>query len=328
MSLSQIAQQVGVSTSTVTRYVRGELKVAPATARRIDRALAENGHPAAARTTTVSTIGLVVRSLDNPYFSSLADAVVDAAVEDGIDVLTSLTGSSAARERKSVERLAQLPHLGGIIYLGMHSTNEAFTGRVGGDLPVVLLDEYVNSRGTNVAQVTADSFGGAYQATAHLIGLGHTAIAHLGGPRGLHTADQREAGYRAALADRGIEPDERLIVRGTFTSDFGSNVFAHLSAAGRQPTAVFCASDIIAIGVLEAARQAGIAVPETLSVIGCDGITVGEWLTPRLTTVAQPTTMLARQAVDELVGIATGAAPTTRTLPMTLKLRASTAPPA
>lgn len=327
MSLSRVAQQVGVSTSTVSRYVRGELKVSPPTARKIDRALAENGHVAPDRSRPLDAIGLVVPALDNPYFATLADAVVDAAAEDGIEVFTALTGSSALRERNSVERLAQVPHLGGIIYLGMHSTNEAFTGRIGEDLPVVLLDEYVAARGASVAQVTADSFGGAYQATAHLIGLGHRIIAHLGGPVGLQTADQREAGFRAALADHSVPAADDAIFRGAYTADFGTNFFAMLSTARTQPTAVFCASDIVAVGVLEAARHARVAVPDDLSVIGCDGITLGEWTFPRLTTVTQPTTMLARQAVDELVNISSGGTARSHTLPMTLRVRASTAAP-
>lgn len=327
MSLSRVARSAGVSTSTVSRYVRGELKVSPATARRIDQALAEDGRPAADRSRAVTTIGLVVPSLANPYFAALADAVVDAAAEDGIEVFTALTGSSALRERNSVERLAQVPNLGGIVYLGMHSTNEAFTGRVGEELPVVLLDEYVIADGTRISQVTADSFGGAYQATAHLAGLGHRRIAHVGGPRGLETAEQREAGFRAAMTDHSLEVDDRLVLRGSYTADFGTNFFAHVSSVEPAPTAVFCASDIAAIGVLEAARQARIGVPDELSIIGCDGIAFGDWTSPQLTSVAQPTQMLARQAVDELIHVATGGTPTPHTLPMTLRVRASTAPP-
>ncbi|OKJ91321.1 LacI family DNA-binding transcriptional regulator [Amycolatopsis sp. CB00013] len=324
MSLAKVAREAGVAVSTVSRYVKGELNVASETARRIDAALAAEGHPPVRKQVTGLSLGLVVPSLDNPYFSTLADAVVDAAATDGVDVLTALTGSSPSRERAAVERLIRVPDVGGLIYLGMNTTNEAFTSRLAGDFPVVFLDEYVEAAGPRIAHVTANSFGGAYQATTHLLSQGHRRIAHVGGPAGLRTADQREAGYRAALKSHGVEADEAMIVRGAFSSAFGMNFFAHMARTGAAPTAVFTASDIAAVGLLEAARRAGVSVPEDLSVIGCDGITLGEWTSPRLTTVAQPTEQMARKAVDEITRLAAGREPADHVLSMRLVVREST----
>ncbi|MBE1577826.1 LacI family DNA-binding transcriptional regulator [Amycolatopsis roodepoortensis] len=324
MSLAKVAREAGVAVSTVSRYVKGELNVASETARRIDAALSAQGHPPVQKQVTGLSLGLVVPSLDNPYFSTLADAVVDAAAADGIDVLTTLTGSSPLRERAAVERLMRVPDVGGLVYLGMHNTNEAFASRLAGDFPVVFLDEYVEATGPRIAHVTANGFGGAYQATTHLISLGHRRIAHVGGPAGLRTADQREAGYRAAMKTHGVEVDESMIVRGAFSSAFGMNFFAHMARAGAAPTAVFTASDIAAVGLLEAARRAGVTVPGDLSVIGCDGITLGEWTSPRLTTVAQPTEQMARKAVDEITRLAAGRVPADHVLSMRLVVREST----
>lgn len=324
MSLAKVAREAGVAVSTVSRYVKGELNVAPETARRIDAALSVLGHPPVQKQVTGLSLGLVVPSLDNPYFSTLADAVVDAAAADGIDVLTTLTGSSPLRERAAVERLMRVPDVGGLVYLGMNNTNEAFASRLAGDFPVVFLDEYVEATGPRIAHVTANGFGGAYQATTHLLSLGHRRIAHVGGPAGLRTADQREAGYRAAMKTHGVEVDESMIVRGAFSSAFGMNFFAHMARAGAAPTAVFTASDIAAVGLLEAARRAGVTVPGDLSVIGCDGITLGEWTSPRLTTVAQPTEQMARKAVDEITRLAAGRAPADHVLSMQLVVREST----
>ncbi|WP_406635001.1 LacI family DNA-binding transcriptional regulator [Amycolatopsis sp. WGS_07] len=324
MSLAKVAREAGVAVSTVSRYVRGELNVATDTARRIDAALSAEGHPPVQKQATGLSLGLVVPSLENPYFSALADAVVDAAAADGIDVFTALTGSSPSRERASVERLMRLPDVSGLIYLGMNTTNEAFANRLPGDFPVVFLDEYVKAAGQRIAHITANSFGGAFQATTHLLSLGHRLIAHVGGPAGLRTADQREAGYRAALKAYGVEANESLIVRGAFSSAFGMNFFAHMARADATPTAVFTASDIAAVGLLEAARRAGISVPKDLSVIGCDGIALGEWTSPRLTTVAQPTEDMARKAVDEITRLAAGIAPADHVLSMQLVVREST----
>jgi LacI family transcriptional regulator/LacI family repressor for deo operon, udp, cdd, tsx, nupC, and nupG len=115
-----------------------------------------------------------------------------------------------------------------------------------------------------------------------------------------------------------------MIVRGTFSAAFGMNFFAHMARAAAAPTAVFSASDIAAVGVLEAARRAGVSVPGDLSVIGCDGITLGEWTSPRLTTVAQPTAQMARKAVDEIARLAAGGEAAEHVLSMKLVVREST----
>lgn len=325
MSLAKVARDAGVAVSTVSRYVRGELKVSTDTAGRIDNALVAEGYDVpGARPVEKVCLGLVVPSLDNPYFAALADAVTEAAAESGSEVLTVLTGSSPHRERVGVDRLIDLPDVSGLIYLGMNGTNVAFAGQLAGSFPVVFLDEYVETPAWRVSHVTADSFGGAFQATSHLISMGHRHIAHLGGPENLLTADQREAGYRAALESHGIEVDERAIVRGGFTSAFGSNFFAHMARTGANPSAVFSASDIAAVGLFESARRDGIEIPRDLSVIGCDGITLGEWLSPRLTTVEQPTEGMARKAVDGIRRLISGEPPEDHVLPMTLTVREST----
>lgn len=324
MSLAKVAREAGVAASTVSRYVRGELNVASETASRIDAALSAKGHPPVKRQVAGTSLGLVVPSLDNPYFAALADAVVDVAAADGTEIFTALTGSSPSRERAGVERLLRLPQISGLIYLGMNSTNEAFANQLADDFPVVFLDEFVAAPGHRVSHVTADSFGGAFQATSHLISIGHRCIAHLGGPVGLRTADDREAGYRAALAAHEIDVDEDVVIRGSFSAAFGMNYFAHMARSSSAPTAVFSASDIAAIGLLESARRAGVAVPDELSVIGCDGITVGEWTSPRLTTVAQPTADMARKAVDEIHRLIAGEQSEDHVLPMTLTVREST----
>lgn len=326
MSLAKVARDAGVAVSTVSRYVRGELKVSTGTASRIHAALVAGGYdtPKSVRSSEEACLGLIVPSLDNPYFAVLADAVTDAAAESGTEVLTVLTGSAAFREQAGVDRLINLPNVAGLIYLGMNGTNEAFASQVAGNYPVVFLDEYVATAGPRASHVTADSFGGAFQATSHLISLGHRKIAHLGGPENLLTAEQREAGYRAALEAHDISVEENAVVRGEFTAAFGSNFFAHMAKSEVQPTAVFSASDIAAVGMFESARRAGIAIPGDLSVVGCDGITLGEWITPRLTTVSQPTAGMAHRAVDEILRLIAGKRPEDHILPMSLTVREST----
>ncbi|MFJ4518642.1 substrate-binding domain-containing protein [Streptomyces sp. NPDC088817] len=141
-------------------------------------------------------------------------------------------------------------------------------------------------------------YGGAYQATTYLIQLGHRHIAHIAGPRGLSTTRDRLRGYRDAMEHAGLKVEEELVLHGPYTEQFGASTFPYLARAGQPPTAAFVGSDIVAVGTLGAAELHGLRIPKDLSVVGCDGIRVGEWLRPKLTTLQQPITDLGRTALE------------------------------
>lgn len=325
MNQREIAAQAGVSASTVSRFLRGQMNVSPDTAARIRKALRETPSAPHRRRPSTATIGVIAPSLSNPYFADLADAAATAITEEGHTMHVVLTGSTPAREQNSVSFLVGQGLIDGLLYFGANPDNMELTRLPENDIPIVFLDEILPLEGRRVARVTADNFGGAYQATTHLIHLGHRQIAHLGGPPGLRTADDREQGYRAALQKHSIEINESLILRGPFSAEFGSNFFAHCARADIRPTAVFSASDIAAIGLIEAARTSDVIIPANLSLVGCDGITAAAWTSPRLTTVAQPVQKMARVAVNELNNMMMGASGHDHELPMNLITGDSTA---
>lgn len=302
MTLTRVAQQAQVSASTVSRYLRGQLKVHPDTAARIDVAVRELRYesPAAAPSAPQQggpVIALVVPDLVNPFFAALAEEVAAAAAVSGASLVVGSTGQQAQREARFSAFVADTEAIDGMIYVGIHRQNPRLTQAIDEGLPVVVLDEEIAST-SNVDTIDVDNYGGAYQATTYLAHLGHHRIAHIAGPAELSTSHNRLRGYRDAMEHAGLTVDEDLVLYGPYTEQFGASTFPYLASAGQFPTAVFVGSDIVAVGMLGAAELHGLRIPEDLSVVGCDGIRVGEWLRPKLTTLQQPVTDLARTALE------------------------------
>ncbi|MFE2376676.1 LacI family DNA-binding transcriptional regulator [Streptomyces sp. NPDC059398] len=333
MTLTSVAQHAQVSASTVSRYLRGQLKVQPETAARIDAAVRELNYevpvpapsgPRAGR----PLIALVVPDLINPFFADLAEEVAAAAAAGGVALVVGITGQQARRESLFSDFAASTEAVDGLIYVGMHRQNPRLTRAIAEGLPVVLLDEEVASP-SELDTVAVDNYSGAYQATSYLVQLGHRRIMHIAGPRELSTTRDRLRGYRDAMEHAGLDVDEDLVLHGPYTEQFGASTFPYLARAAQPPTAAFVGSDIVAVGILGAAELHGLRIPEDLSVIGCDGIRVGEWLRPKLTTLQQPVADLARTALEVVQNRieSPDGARVTKSFPLHLVIRGSAVPP-
>jgi LacI family transcriptional regulator len=166
-------------------------------------------------------------------------------------------------------------------------------------LPLVVVDREL----LNVAHdcVMTDHEAGGYVATEHLAQLGHTHIACIAGPSELGSSTGRVAGHRAALRAAGLNVDASLIVRGDFRDHSGYSAAQKLLKRANPPTAIFACNDLMAIGAMAAARDAGLNIPEDLSVVGFDDIHLAGYLNPPLTTIAQPMAELGRVAAELLL---------------------------
>jgi LacI family transcriptional regulator len=176
--------------------------------------------------------------------------------------------------------------------------------------------------------VESDSFGGARNATAFLIGLGHRRIAFVAGRPDLRSSSLRDAGYRRALGEAGIPFDPSLVAVGRYEHDTVREVALPLLRRPDRPTAVFAANDISAIAVIEVAAELGLDVPRDLSVVGFDDIRFARFVDPPLTTIAQPMRDIGEASVRLLLDILHGriTTPQSITLPHTLIIRSTTAP--
>ena len=337
-TLRVVARAAGVSTATASKVLNHRPDVADATRRRVEAALREHGYqpttgPRGAGPDHV--VGVVFDTLENTYSTQVLRGVLAAAREMDLGIaVEELCPVDGARDEDPGARLttawirsAARRRYGVLTVTTALRPRQVETFAETG-LPLVAIDP--PSADDSVISVASTNFTGGVQAASHLVELGHRRIALAGGPDGSVTARERDHGYRSALETAGLEPDESLMLQGDYT--YTAGVTMGLALLGREdpPTAIFAASDLTALGVLEAARQLGRRVPHDLSVVGFDDTPVVLWSAPPLTTVAQNMTGLGRVALRTLVQLAAGELPVSHRIELATSLvqRQSTAPPA
>ncbi len=317
VSMAMVAARAGVSGPTVSRVVNDSPRVDPVTRARVEKAMAELGYrphraARALRTGRSQTIGLVVTTLATVGNSRMLQATAEAASERGY-ALTVVTASGGVAD--AFERLAE-QEVDGAIVLNEASAQVASAVRPAG-LRLVVVDA---PAGPDLVGVHSDHFGGAAAATAHLLALGHPTVHHLAGPADSFAAAERERGWRETLEAADIAPPP--VVRGDWSSHAGFEAGGALAAA----SAVFCANDQMALGLIRALAEAGRRVPEDVSVVGFDDVPDAANYRPPLTTIRQDFAELAQRAVGALIADIEGAetAPGDAVIPTTLVARAST----
>ena len=327
VTVYDVANASGFSIASVSRALNGQPGVSEATAERI-REIAEglgyqpNDVARSLVAKSTQTIALLLPDITNPFFPELVKGVQSVADREGqvlllsdrADLGTKLAKDMAVLRRKQVDGVIVVAGT-----LGAETNDSLFHG-----IPTVFLDRHVEA--FRVPSVGVDHEAGAYQATSHLIQLGHRRIAHIAGPADVAVSRQRLAGWTRACREAGIDVDPSMIVRGDFLEEGGHSAGAALLESGVEFTAVFAANDLSAVGFLALCAQRGISVPNDVSVIGFDGIHLSRYTTPTLTTVAQPILDLGVRAGELLLElIRTGETEATDVLlPTTLSLGGST----
>lgn len=303
ITIKNIARLAGVSVSTVSRAMNNTFDVGAETRERILRLAAEHGYRAnsVARglvTQKLYTIGLIVPDISNPFFSEIAVGVERRARALGYNVIFCNSGNDPDMERESIAMLRGKMVDGLIASLSRENVAELASIEAAG-FPLVQLDRSLPSAKT--AAVLVDNRASGYFATKHLLDLGHRRIAHFTGNLATQSANDRLRGFMQAVQEYDLNSDEYLICEGTFSVESGSQLFNQLLERGQRPSAIFAASDLQALGVISAAFDAGIIVPDELSVIGHDDIPLAALVRPRLTTMAQPKDKLGEISVNLLV---------------------------
>jgi len=310
-TIRDVAKRAGVAPITVSRVVNGSGCVSQATRARVERAIADLGYvpntlARSLRSRQTQTLALVLTDIANPFWTTVARGVEDAASDAGYTVILCNTDESEVEQGRYLRVLAQ-KQVDGILLVPARSTTEpvAFLRRQG--TPVVVLDRRVPDGQVDV--VRCDSTGGAYRLVRLLLARGHRRVALLGGPRGVSTADDRVAGYRRALAERGLDVDGAPVYRGSFTQASGYEMTRRALAATPRPTALFAANNFIAIGAIRALRDAGLRVPEDVALVAFDDLPPALVIDPFLTVAAQPAYEMGRRATELLLARLSGEAP-------------------
>lgn len=329
-TLAIVASAAGVSAPTVSKVLNGRPDVSAATRARIEQALREHGYVPPARSPgrrPARTIDLVFDDLLNPYTSEVLRGVTTAADADRVDVVVGRFPEAGPRAAADtwVQRLATAGREG-IIVVTSELTRDQIAGFDRAGIPLVVIDP-VNLPSVKVASVGATNWAGGVAATEHLLGLGHRRIGFVGGLAGSACEQARLHGYLAACTGAGVEADPALISHGVFDYGTGYRDGGRLLDLAEPPTGVFAASDAIAAGVLEAARERGLTVPRDLSVVGFDDTYLAQWSTPPLTTVRQPLQEMGGLAFRTLMRLRAGDPPDSHHVEMATQLvvRGSTA---
>jgi LacI family transcriptional regulator len=308
LTLEDIAEQAGVSRSTVSRVVNGHPSVRDDVRRRVLQVIERTGyHPHAAARTLASQrswmIGLVLpRSMStfftDPYFPHLTQGIAQACNQYNYSLGLFLVGTKEDEE-KIIPRVSRRGFLDGILVQTGQIGEQLIDRLLDSKVPVVVLGRPVQHE--EASYIDVDNVAGAYNAVSHLIRLGYQRIATITGPANNTTGLDRAAGYRRALADHGRSVDPSLMVEGDFTEMSGYFAMQRLLSA--KPDAVFAASDIMALGAMRAVREAGMTVPDDIAFVGFDDLPLAQSPDLPLTTVRQPIAQFGVSAVEILIDL-------------------------
>ena len=330
-TIRDVAEQAGVSTTTVSHVVNRTRKVDPRTAARVEAAIDALGYRPNAlarsmRRGRTHTVGIVVPDIANPFFGDLARSLEDHMFEAGYSAIICNSDGDEDKEARYLDVLLS-KKVDGLLLIAASQPSEGLRHLVESGPPTVVVDRELGD--LPVSQVMVENHRGGYLAGRHLLELGHRDIAVIAGPGGTGTSARRLEGFRHAIDEAGLSIRQERIFRGDFRAASGRAAMDGWLQGGAPPTAVFAENDLMAVGALSSAHASDVDVPVDLSVVGFDGIAFGADVTPPLTTVAQSTNDVATTAIEMLFErLRDRAAPPRRVeLPVSLLVRGSSGPP-
>jgi len=311
LTIQDIARLAGVSKATVSRVLNQKPDVDPATRERILHIMEEQGFvPSIAASGLAGgrsrLLGVLLPSLTWPLVPELMRGVGEVVGSTLYElILYSITDVHHEKDRSDViDRIIGTRLVSGLLAVFPGPSAKHLAELHSRDFPVVLIDDQgVLPEGT--PWLSVDNRAGAYEATRHLIRLGHRQIAHIQGPHKYQVSHDRYQGYCDALNEAGISLDPALILEGDFMPPSGrscANAFFDLPAR-KRPTAIFAGSDYMAYGAISAAQQRGLRVPEDVAVVGFDDNPSSAHMEPALTTVRQPFYEMGRRASEILLAL-------------------------
>ena len=302
-TIREVAESAGVSYATVSHVINNTRVVTQETRERVLAAMtALNYHPNALarslRQGKTNTIGLVLPDSANPFFAEISRGIEDVAFKKGYSVFFCNTELDTERELFYVDVLSK-KQVDGIIFVAAGDQADSLDFLLRQNMPVVMIDRDLPN--VQVDAVLTDHQLGGFLATQHLIELGHTRIACIAGPSSITPSAERITGYRKALEEAGLPYEESLILRGDYHAQSGMDSTHSILKMTLRPTAIFALNDLMALGALGAAAEAGYSVPKDLAVVGYDNLELARFTNPPLTTIAQPKKEIGLQAVNLLV---------------------------
>lgn len=329
-TMKDVAEKAGVSTATVSRALMNPEKVSAATRQKVEQAViavgyASHGLARNARRGETQTILVIVPNICDPFFSEIIRGIEITAAQEGYLVLIGDCAHQDQQEKTFMDLLLTR-QFDGMVLLGSQIPFDPTDDEQRNLPPIIMANEFAPDM--SLPTVHIDNLTAAFEAVNHLLQLGHRQIGCIAGPEEMPLCQYRTQGYIQALRRSGLVVDPTYIVRGDFSFEAGASALRQLMALPKPPRALFCHSDIMALGAMNEAKRLGLGVPQALSIVGFDDIELSRYCDPPLTTVTQPRYQIGREAMllllDELQGkrVNNGS----RLLDAELTVRGSTAP--
>ncbi len=302
--MRDVARLAQVSTATVSRVINSPDSVRGKTRKKVLRAMkmCNYKYNALARgfaTKKSNTIGLIIPNINNPVFAESTLGVQEYADEKQIKVILGNTSYKVSQEESLIKALRE-SQVDGLIITTTNPKGEIIKTLITEKIPFVLLFSTV--KGGPVSVVGVDNYRGGYIATEHLISLGHNRIGMIAGSFSVTDRSyHRWHGYRQCLKDHGIPYNKNLLVQTGYSLSGGRDSIKQLLNQELSPSAVFCSNDYIALGAIKGAREAGLSLPEDLSIVGFDDMPTASYMVPALTTIRQPAYDMGKRACELLL---------------------------
>jgi LacI family transcriptional regulator len=304
-TIKDVAELAGVSICTVSNVLNDTRQVRPATKERVEQAsrtlrYIPSGVARSLKANTTLTLGMIITTSTNPFYAEVLKGVEQRCYELGYSLVFANTQGDASRLYNSLETLKSKKVDGIILMCTQVDPSEHL---VDGDLgvPIVVADWGAPDIQADIIQDNGRH--GGYQATRYLIGLGHTRIGVLTGPGGKRTAEERFCGFQEAMKEANLAITQDWVSEGDFELQGGYKATLRLmkNSIDGLPTALFACNDMMAIGALRALHEAGLSVPDDISLMGYDNIQLSNYLVPALSTVEQSKAYLGATAVELLI---------------------------
>ncbi len=325
-TIRDVARQAGVSHQTVSRVINGSDDVLPETRAVVEAAIEDLGYRPSAIARSMArglthTLAIISPNLTDYTFASVIEGAEIEARQHNYFVLSS-SASDSQSFHELVEELVGHRRVDGLIVINPYA-DERYQ-QVPENFPVVFVG--ARSHDKNVCSISLDDEMVAYEATQHLLSLGHKRIGLVTGPMEEDCSQDRLAGFRRALNEAGVAFDEALVFEGDWSASSGRAALLDFVKKGDVPTAVFAQNDRMAMGVLRAARDVNLNVPDQLSVIGVDDMPLSSYFDPPLTTMRQDMPLIGQEAIRKLMEILQDKTvePNVLKLPAQLVIRQST----
>ncbi len=302
-TIRDVARVAQVSMSTVSHVINGTRYVAPKTRERVLQAMAElnyspNRLARSLRNNRTLTLGVLLPNSANPFFAEVLLGIENVCFERGYNIIMGNASDDPQRELEYLQVLLSR-QVDGILLISTGAYNESLALLASHETPVVMVDRTADI--PTVDEILTANKQGGLLATEYLLGLGHRRIGCITGPSYLTPSAERVEGYAEALEAAGIAVDAALVVNGDFLHESGYRACQQMLALPDPPTAIFACNDLMAVGAICALHEAGLAVPDDVSVVGYDDIPLASYTVPRLTTIAQPAREIGQLAAERLI---------------------------